>query len=233
MKKTIITRSKMAIVLAIALSMFVALPVWAAGGDGSGGGSNEPLLLESSSIADGTQGVAITTSKISLTFSKNVVNSTVKDNNAGCFSITRDDTAVPFTVEMADDQLYPESKNDIVLVFTESLEPSSTYVITVAPELQSKSGVSLGEEVKISFATTEGTAAAPAANTPAAETVTAEGNSTVATETTAVVEAADTGDNSTELPATGADTGRNFLLAIAILALGGALLVYRRSSENF
>ncbi len=139
-------------IVALLLVIFLAAPVLAADGDGTGGG-DEPLTLESSSIADGTAGVDIATDRITLTFSKNVVNMTVKDNNAACFAITADGAAVPFTVEMADDQLYRELRRDIVLRFSAELRPAAAYSVTVSPNLMSKSGVYLGEEVTVKFTT--------------------------------------------------------------------------------
>ncbi len=140
------------IIVALMLVVFLAAPLVAADGDGSGGG-DDPLALESSSIPDGTAGVDISTDQITLTFSKNVVNMTVKENNAACFTITADGAAVPFTVEMADDQLYRELRRDIVLRFGAELKPAATYTVTVSSDLMSKSGVYLGKEVTVKFTT--------------------------------------------------------------------------------
>ncbi len=232
MTKAVLSKGRLVMVLALLLCMFAVLPAWAAGGNGSGGGS-DPLVLESSTIPDGTQGVDITTSQITLTFSKNVVNAAVKENNLGCFSITSDGTAVPFTVEMADDQLNPESKNDVVLVFTEQLQSSSAYIITVAPELQSKSGVTLNNEVTIGFTTAENTALVPVADTTE-QSAAVEENNTAPAEVPAAVssEAAAAEEAPAALPATGSNTGNNYLLGAVFLGAGAVLLAYRRKSRN-
>jgi len=251
MTKAVLSKSRLVMVLAVLLCMFAALPAWAAGGNGSGGGS-DPLVLESSTIPDGTQGVDITTAQITLTFSKNVVNAAVKENNLGCFSIAGDGIAVPFTVEMADDQLYPDLKNNVVLVFTEQLQPSSAYVITVAPELQSKSGVTLDNEVAISFTTAENAEVVPAADTPE-QSAAVEENNSVPAETSCrsfirnycsgnagsrtsqpqySSEAAPAEEAPAALPATGSDTGNNSCRVLYSVAQGSVLLVYRRKSRN-
>ena len=60
-------------------------------GDGTGGGKDQPLVLASSSIANGSEDVS-QNPRIVLTFSKNVVHFTVRDNNKKCFSMTDEAT---------------------------------------------------------------------------------------------------------------------------------------------
>lgn len=121
-------------------------------GDGSGGGQDQPLSLLSSTPADGAQDMAVDT-QIKLSFNKNVVNMTVKDNNQKCFTLTADNQAVPFDVIMADDQVQPEGKRDVILRPRNGLSAGTKYLITISPMLQAKSGVVLGHEVKIAFST--------------------------------------------------------------------------------
>ncbi|MCF0136972.1 MAG: Ig-like domain-containing protein [Oscillospiraceae bacterium] len=129
-------------------------------GDGSGGGSGEPLMLAGSSVADGSTGIS-TDVYITLTFSKNVVNFTVKDNNAACISLT--DSAggtVPVSVVMGDDQVDPGIKR-IIGVQTSGLKEGETYTLNISGALTSKSGVSLGSPIAISFTTAEAAVAEP------------------------------------------------------------------------
>ncbi len=131
-------------------------PAAGGSGDGTGGGQDEPLELVSSTPADGAGGVAVDT-EIRLSFSKNVINMMVKDANLECFSLYAGNEPIAVKVKMADDQIEPEYKKDVVLVPVESLKPGTSYTIKVDPELKSKSGVTLGEELKLGFTTANGT----------------------------------------------------------------------------
>lgn len=127
-------------------------PAAAGDGDGSGGGSGNPLTLVSSSPASGEEDVPIN-STILLEFSKNVVNMSVKDNNAACFSLYQGESLIAVNVVMADDQMEPDKKRQIIVVPVEPLQPGTLYTLKISPEVTSKSGVSLGEQVQISFTT--------------------------------------------------------------------------------
>lgn len=131
-------------------------------GDGSGGGKGEPLELVSSTPGDGEKGVALDT-EIRLSFSKNVINMMVKDGNLKCFSLLADNEPVEIEVVMADDQVEPEFKRDVVIAPVEGLQPDKNYTIKVASEFQSKGGVALGKELKINFSTGNGTEGSEAA----------------------------------------------------------------------
>lgn len=122
-------------------------------GDGSGGGKNNPLALVSSSPADGQQNVN-TVTEIKLSFSKNVVYMTVREQNQKCFTLcSQQGEQIPTQVIMADDQIEPEKRREVILKPLQELEPGTTYVVKVAPQLESKSGVSLGNEVTVTFTT--------------------------------------------------------------------------------
>ena len=158
--------TKLAIVLLLTVLVlaFTAGIAMAGDGDGSGGGSNEPLTLASSSLPDGSVDVPTDVS-ITLTFSKNVVKMAVRDNNMACFSMTSaDGTSVPISVIMGDDQVDPSIKR-IVNIEAYGLAPGTAYTLTIGGGVTSKSGVSLGYPVYISF-TTKAAEEAPA---PAAE----------------------------------------------------------------
>ncbi len=134
------------------ICIFMAPLGLAADGDGSGGGSEEGLALVSSSPASGQKDVSTSTS-IDLEFTKNVVNMTVKDNNTLCFSLYQGQQKTAITVVMADDQIEPEKKRLVSIVPEEPLQPGTTYTLRISPALISKSGVSLGQEVAVSFTT--------------------------------------------------------------------------------
>lgn len=121
-----------------------------------GGGKNNPLTLDSSNPEQGQKDVALST-EIKLTFSKNVVNMKVKDENEKCFALeTADGTNIPIEVQMADDQIEPDKKNDVILVPKEELKEGTTYTVKVSPQLQSKSGVSIEDELNLTFTTLGG-----------------------------------------------------------------------------
>ena len=162
--KTRLTKTTLVLLLAVLLLALTAGVALAGDGDGSGGGSNEPLTLASSSLPDGSVDVPTDVS-ITLTFSKNVVNMAVRDNNMACFSMTAaDGTSVPVSVYMGDDQVDPSIKR-IVNIEAYDLAPGTQYTLTIGGGVTSKSGVSLGYPVYISF-TTKAAEEAPA---PAAE----------------------------------------------------------------
>ncbi len=139
-------------VLALLMVVLVALPAWAA--------TEDPLTLSESDPADGATGVAVN-QKIKLVFSKNVVNMAVAENNEACFKLLNaSDAEVPITVVLPDDQVEPERKREIEIVPKANLLPGQTYSVHVAPELKSKSGDTLGEEIVLTFTTS--TSALPA-----------------------------------------------------------------------
>lgn len=144
---------KIKLTLFLALAMLFSVPFMALGeGDGSGGGQNQPLALLTSAPADGARDVA-PNAQIKLSFNKNVVNMSIQANNRKCFSITQGQNNVAFDIVMADDQVQPEGKRDIILVPKTSLLPGTSYTITVAPGLQGKNGSTLTEAVSITFTT--------------------------------------------------------------------------------
>lgn len=154
MKKSVI--KMLAIALALT-SLCGLMTAFADNGDGSGGGSNNPLTLEASSVQNGAKDVP-TDCEITLTFSKNVVNFTVKENNMACFSVTDSDGGpVETQVIMGDDQVDPDVKR-IVVVKPAGLKEGGTYSLRIDGALTSKSGVSLGDDIVITFTTAGGAA---------------------------------------------------------------------------
>ncbi|WP_423801894.1 Ig-like domain-containing protein [Neobacillus sp. SAB-20_R2A] len=153
-KKGSFSKAKILLFLVVLLSFFYGQNAFAEV-DGTGGGKSEPLMLVSSSIANGATGVPLKP-EIKLTFSKNIVNMTVRDNNLKCFSLlAANGTNVPIDVILADDQVDFEKRNDAVLIPKSNLAQGSSYSVVISPNLTSKSGVTTGQVIKITF-TTEG-----------------------------------------------------------------------------
>lgn len=136
---------------------------------GEGGGKSEPLTIASSSIAEGATGVSLNP-EIKLTFTKNIVNMKVIDNNRNCFSfIEANGTAVPFDLILADDQIEFEKRNDALIIPKSELKPGTSYSVKISSNLKSKSGVTTGKEIVLTFSTKE--AEKPTINTEPSTTV--------------------------------------------------------------
>jgi len=136
-------------------------------GDGSGGGQNNPLVIESTMPANGAVGVA-DLEYIKIVFTKNVVYMTVRDKNMQCFSLWSGSQRIPAEVIMADDQIEREKRNDVLIKPKQPLQAGTTYRVEIAPEMQSKSGVPLGQKAVITF-TMAGEAKAPESVAPVKE----------------------------------------------------------------
>ncbi len=141
-----------AILLSFLILIFSSSLVFAEG-DGSGGGQGEPLALLSSSPANGSSDVDVS-SNIVLGFSKNVINMTVKDNNMTCFALF-DSKGDPVSIKviMADDQMEPEKKREVIVDPVSGLMPSTKYTLEISAAMQAKSGVTLPDKVTVSFTT--------------------------------------------------------------------------------
>lgn len=146
--------------LFIMLTVCLVFSALAEGGTGDGG-SSEPLVLESSSVPDGSTGVALDV-KMTLTFSKNVVNMAVRDNNLTCFSLADSKGgAVGISVIMGDDQVDPTIKNNVEIKPKATLLPDTRYTLTISGNLTSKSGVTMGQTVALTFTTVGAPEASP------------------------------------------------------------------------
>ncbi|NMD68674.1 hypothetical protein HHO41_00125 [Bacillus sp. DNRA2] len=149
-----------ALLFMLLLSCLVIGQIAFAEGDGTGGGSSEPLSLVSSSLSNGATGVSLKPS-ITLTFSKNIVNMSVSANNKNCFSLLYANGAnVPIDIIFADDQIDREKRNDALIIPKANLAPGTNYTLVVSSALRSKSGVTMGSDIRISF-TTEGSQPQP------------------------------------------------------------------------
>ncbi len=136
------------------LIIFVSLVIMSVTVCVAGGNSKAPLKLEESFPSDNEKSVSTDLKEIKLVFSKNVVNMKVKEENMNCFEMyDNQNNKIVFDIIMADDQIDREKRNDVILVPKEPLREDTIYTIIVNENLKSKSGVSLGEEVRISFST--------------------------------------------------------------------------------
>ena len=118
-------------------------------GDGTGGGKTEALAVESASVEDGV--VLDPEDAITLVFTKNVVNSSVKETNLPLFTVTDDSgAAVEITVTMADDQIEPDKKNDVVIAPADTWADGA-YTLTAQAGITSKSGDVMEQDYTLTF----------------------------------------------------------------------------------
>lgn len=155
MRKKHETRRAIAALIAFFTLLTFACAAFAEGGngDGTGGGKDKPLALETSSVINGAQNVGLSP-EIVLNFNKNVVHFTVRENNMKCFTMTDGSgKSVPVEVIMGDDQVDPSIKRIVTVKPKSALEPGTVYMLKISKSLTSKSGVSLGKDTYISFTT--------------------------------------------------------------------------------
>ncbi len=187
MKKSNKYNSALVYLIIAVLLVCSMIPAFAEGGngDGTGGGKNKPLDLESSSIVNGEQNISLNP-EIVLNFNKNVVHFTVKENNKKCFSMMDDNGKnVPIDVIMGDDQVDPSIKRIVTIKPKSSLEPLTGYLLKIGAGITSKSGVSLGKDIYISF-TTQDKKDDTSAKTSTIKQTTTSYSATSALQTTAV-----------------------------------------------
>ncbi len=153
--------------LCITLMFCLLWPAFAAAangdgaGDGSGGGQQQPLVVEKVVPADGATGISLDP-EIKITFNKNVCYMTVRENNRNCFSMWAGNTRIPIEVIMADDQVERDKRNDAIIKPLQQLKAGTEYRIEIAPNMESKSGVTLGKKATITFTTVANQPAATA-----------------------------------------------------------------------
>lgn len=139
-------------VLMIAALMFVMpLNIFAEGGngDGTGGGKDEALKVESASIEDGAAVEA--GSLITLVFSKNVVNASVCETNKPLFSVQDENgNTIEAEIVMADDQVEPDKKNDVVIQLPSEMAEGS-YTVVAKSGITSKSGEVMKNDYTLTF----------------------------------------------------------------------------------
>lgn len=139
------------------LLLLTAVPAFAEGGDGTGGGSGKnrdiPLTLESASIADGATGVAINET-IQLNFNKNICNVTVLSNNKKCFHLTdANGEAVPIKLIFPDNQVQKDYRREVFIQPAEELKKNASYKVSVDSTLKAKNGTTIDNAYVFTFTT--------------------------------------------------------------------------------
>lgn len=197
--------------LVTALFLFSPLTALAEGGNGNGGGQQNPLSLVSSNPVDGQKDVKNPV-EIQLVFNKNVVNMSVKDKNQKCITLNDPEgKTIPVQTIMADDQIDPTKNEEIVLKPTQDLKPGMTYQVKITADLQAKNGTTLGKETSIHFTTADSNAATPAKETSV-------NNSTTGTPAN---------------PAATRSMNKSIILAvIALVIVGAGYAFYSRKRSN-
>lgn len=143
--------------LSLLLLLLTAVPSFAEGGDGTGGGNGEnkdiPLTLERASIADGQKDVAVNET-IQLNFNKNICNVTVLPNNKKCFHLTdADGKAAAIRLIFPDNQVQKDYRHEVFIQPAEDLSPNTTYRLSVDRTLQAKNGTTIDNAYVLSFTT--------------------------------------------------------------------------------
>lgn len=134
-----------------------------ASGDGTGGGQDDPLELVASSVSDGAVDVAVDAT-IRMEFNKNVTFDTVRAGNMAAFSLEDENGSdVGIDVILAD-ATNRDERDFINVEFTNDLEPDTSYTLTAATSLQSKSGDNPAAPIVIEFTTRSAAAAATSGN---------------------------------------------------------------------
>jgi hypothetical protein len=139
--------------LALAIILSGTHLVQADNGDGSGGGQGQPLEIIDVIPADGASGVDVNLEQLKVTFSKNIAYMTIRENNRGCFSLWAGQEPVPVDIIIADDQIERDKRHEVVIKPQQRLQPGTTYSLKIAPQMESKSGVTLGREIILTFTT--------------------------------------------------------------------------------
>lgn len=153
--------------------------VYAEGGQSSlpGTAGQKPLGFVSISLEGGGE-VSNATNvptqpKFNIVFDKNVVNSTIWDNNRQCFGlISADNKNIPVVVSKIDDTVDFNHRQNIYVQPVNPLSPGTSYTLTVSPDLQAKNGKSTiagttgGQGITISFKTAGQAPLAPVQTVP-------------------------------------------------------------------
>lgn len=143
--------------LSLLLLLLTAVPSFAEGGDGTGGGNGEnkdiPLTLERASIANGQKDVAVNET-IQLNFNKNICNVTVLPNNKKCFHLTDvDGKAAAIRLIFPDNQVQKDYRHEVFIQPAEDLSQNTTYRLSVDRTLQAKNGTTIDNAYVLTFTT--------------------------------------------------------------------------------
>lgn len=139
--------------LSIFIVTFLLTGMVVTAGSGKGNNNNEPLTIESSNVENNQKGFPID-GEIKLVFSKNVVNASVNEKNNQLISLfDESDNKVAIDIIMADDQIDPEKKRDVIIKPLSPLNKNTKYKLIIDKEFSSKSGAILLENNIIEFTT--------------------------------------------------------------------------------
>lgn len=204
---------RFAAILALVMALLIPMNAFAAGdGTGTGGGKGEALTVESATVENG--GTLSAGDSITLVFSKNVTNASVAETNQTLFTVT-DSQGAPVEVQvvLADDQIEPDKKNDVVIQLPQDLADGS-YTLTAAAGVTSKSGETMKEDYTLQF--TVGQAGQQDAATQTDASAAGDASSSAASDASSSTQA----DGSAAQD--GQDSGRNMSLiyfAVAVVIL--------------
>jgi hypothetical protein len=121
-------------------------------GGGTGGGKSEPLALVNVQPADQSREIPLNQA-FTLTFNKNVVYLLVRTNNQAAITLWADGQPVPIAIDMADDQLEFEKRNDIIVRPLNPLQAKTAYILKIDTTLVAKSGAHLTGPLTLHFYT--------------------------------------------------------------------------------
>lgn len=154
------------LIIALLLALSPAQLAGAEGGQSSSPGApgQKPLSLVNASLTDGgdIQNAANVPlqPKFKIVFDKNVVNSTVWNNNRQCFSLSSTDQPnIPITVTKVDDTIDFSQRQNIYIQPVSPLSPGTTYQLVISPNLQAKNafstlgGTTGGQGITLAFKT--------------------------------------------------------------------------------
>lgn len=171
--------------LSVVLILLISLNVFTAYAD-----SSVPFQLVESTPENSAVDIELNV-EIKLLFNKNVVNFSVKDNNANCIKLYDEGgQAVSAELIFPDDQVEPEKKREIYIKPTE-LNENTKYTIEISKDMLAKNGSTLGETVFVSFTTLSVNSEEPEVKPITEEPVTAENEKVINEELTKT----DTSDN--------------------------------------
>jgi hypothetical protein len=137
-------------ILVFSIIMVMMLSMTAFAGDNNG---QSLLTITETMPVDGAKDIPVD-QVIKLSFSNNVINSSIRENNMACFKLVdSDDNDVTIEVFMDDDQIHPDQKRIIKITPTEGFAENMTYTLKINGDMSGKNGNTLGDELTVSFST--------------------------------------------------------------------------------
>lgn len=198
-------------------------------GGGTGGGSDAPLVVESASIENGTQ--IGSEESITLVFSKNVCEASVRDANRALVTVKDSQgNDVPAVVTLVDDQVEPDKKNNIVVSF-DTAPVAGAYTLTAQAGITSKSGDVLAEDYVLEFTIAADQSGAAANASAASASASSTSASASAAATSASASSSSASANSAASQQSGPDVMLFIIIGIVVVALIAGLVVYFKNKK--